>query len=198
APSVVQFQAAFPRHAMLCKTRQVHLGKRDAARVLVLQHCPRNRIWKRSLDTCAAFHSALLRPRHHPSIAAGPTDPRNRCDAACPANLYTNLGILVWLAYIHAPIASAQELDTFLLLPDTTQAYQPEHTQPPFLHEKTTPRPQVTMIDQRQHTLFDRKACVAFQHGMIPSSIIRIQHPPSRAQSSSTISHIYECDYNAF
>ncbi|EQB44264.1 hypothetical protein CGLO_17007 [Colletotrichum gloeosporioides Cg-14] len=91
-------------------------------------------------------------------IAAGLTDPRNHCDAACPANLYTNMGILVWLAYIHAPIASAQELDTFLLLPDTTQAYQPEHTQPPFLHEKTTPRPQVTMIDQRQHTLFDRKA----------------------------------------
>ncbi|KAH9241207.1 hypothetical protein CCHR01_16979 [Colletotrichum chrysophilum] len=98
------------------------------------------------------------------------------------------MGILVWLAYIHAPIASAQELDTFLLLPDATQAYQPEHTQPPFLHEKPTPRPQVTMIDQRQHTLFGRKLCVAFQHGMIPSSIIRIQHPSSRARSSSTIS----------
>ncbi|KAK2778175.1 hypothetical protein CKAH01_03131 [Colletotrichum kahawae] len=107
------------------------------------------------------------------------TDPRNRCDATCPAKLYTNMGVLGWLAYIHAPIASAQELDTFLLLPDTTQAYQPEHTQPPFLQEKTTPRPQIRMIDQRQHTLFDRKACVAFWHEMIPSSIIRIQHPPA-------------------
>ncbi|KAE9572643.1 hypothetical protein CGMCC3_g11270 [Colletotrichum fructicola] len=85
------------------------------------------------------------------------------------------MGILVWLAYIHAPIASAQELDTFLLLPDATQAYQPEHTQPPFLHEKPTPRPQVTMIDQRQHTLFGRKLCgwttkssVTMAYGAVP------------------------------